>query len=240
MFSTRAILVPLAGLASAVGVVSAAATTPPHDLPRSYLFTPAGKVTPLDPGATYSASQFPIRVTVTPPSPGWAGTQWKSGRHYFHGGAPPNHGWIHLARGPVNAVPRGLISIMAAYARTPSVAATVNVLRTRGHGAAYDETSPITLDGYAGVQFDGRITGGGNVDHIGHFFIPFSPRSHAARYYADEYGVFGDVFRVIVLGVRGHTVVIYIENAALSQAAFPTFLEAATKILGSLRFQKGT
>ncbi len=95
---------------------------------------------------------------------------------------------------------------------------------------------PARLAGYRGVQFDGHITGGHNVDHIGHVFIPFSPRSNAAKYYPDEYGVYGDVFRVIVLDVRGHTVVVYIENARLPADRFATFLDDATKILATLRF----
>ena len=234
----RAIALSLAGAACiATATASPAAAL---DLPQSYLFTPAGKLTPLKSGVTYRASQFPFPITVTPPGSGWSGAQWKSGSEYFHGGGPPNFGWVHLARSAVTTVPRGLISIMAAYAHTPTVAQTVSTLRSRGHGASYSETSAITLTGYAGVQFEGRITGPKNVDHIGHFFVPFSPRSHAAKYYPDEYGVYGDIFRVIVLDVYGHTVVIYIENGAAPQNQFPTFLKTASTILASLRFPKHT
>ena len=196
------------------------------------------RLTPLRSGVTYRASQFPFPITVTPPGPGWSGAQWKSGHDYFRGGGPPNYGWVHLARGSVTSVPRGLISIMAGYARTPTVGQTVATLRSRGHGASYGETSTVTLAGYTGVQFDGRITGAKNVDHVGHFFVPFSPRSHAAKYYPDEYGVYGEVFRVIVVGVRGHTVVIYIENVALPPDQFSTFLDATGTILASLRFPR--
>jgi hypothetical protein len=231
----RIIALCCAGAACIATATATATRTAAPDLPQSYLFTPAGKLTPLKSDVTYRASQFPLPLTVTPPGSGWSGAQWKSGTEYFRGGGPPNYGWVHLARGSATAVPRGLISIMAAYARTPTVAQTVSTLRSRGHGASYGETSTITLAGYTGAQFDGRITGAKNVDHIGHFFIPFSPRSHAAKYYPDEYGVYGDVFRVIVLGVRGHTVVIYIENGADPQDRFPTFLTAAGTILASLR-----
>jgi hypothetical protein len=222
--------------AAASRAVSAKSAVPP-DLPQSYIFTPSGKLAPLKAGTTYGASQFPIGLRVTPPDGTWWSAQWKSGSNYFAGGAPPNFGWVHLAKttGPA-APPSGMVSIMAGYAHTPTVAATVSVLRTRGHGASYDATAPTKLAGYRGVQFDGRITGTHNVDHIGHFFIPFSPPSHASKYYSDEYGVYGDVFRVIVLDVRGHTVLVYIENGRLPQSKFKAFLGEAGKILATLRF----
>ena len=122
----------------------AAGSTPP-DLNQSYLFTPAGQVTPLRTGTTYQASLFPIPIRVKVPVSGWSGCQWKSGSDYFRGGGPPNYGWVHLARGSATGIPRGVISIMTAYTRTPSVARSVNVLRTRGHGATYEPTSPVTL-----------------------------------------------------------------------------------------------
>jgi hypothetical protein len=223
--------------AAAVCVAPAAASPSKlRDIPQSYLFTPAGHLTPLHARATYRASLFPIALRVTPPSGGWAGTQWKSGDQYFRGGKPPNFGWVHFGRGSASGFKQGLISIMTAYGRTPSVAATVNVLRTRGHGATYEATTTVKLAGYSGIQFDGQITGTKNYDHIGHLFIPFSPKSTAAKYYPDEYGVYGDVFRVIVLSVRGKTIVIYIENVALPADQFPTFLNKADQVLNSLRF----
>jgi hypothetical protein len=238
MTPLRRIATPICLLVSiAAAATAAAATTPtPPDLPKSYVFTPEGRLTPLRTGVTHRASQFPLPIRIAPPVAGWSGAQWRSGSDYFRGGAPPNFGWVHLGRGSTNAPPQGLVTIMTAYARTPSVAATVNVLRTRGRGASYDATSPAEFAGFAGVQFDGRIVGPKNRDHIGHFFIPFSPRSHAAKYYPDEYPVYGDVFRVIVLDVRGKTVVVFVENAALPEERFPAFLEQATRLLESLRF----
>lgn len=227
----------LVGITAAVCVAAAAALPSKlRDFPQSYLFTPAGKVSPLRAAATYQASLFPIALRVTPPGGGWSGAQWKSGDQYFRGGKPPNFGWVHLTRGPKGSIPQGLISIMTAYARTPSVATTVNVLRTRGRGATYEATTPIELAGFSGFQFDGRIVGAKNVDHTGHYFVPFSPPSHAAKYYPDEYAVYGDVFRVIVLNVRGKTVIIYIENIALPVDQFPAFLDQAHEILKTLRF----
>jgi hypothetical protein len=222
-------------IAAGLIAATAGASTPP-DLNQSYLFTAAGQLTPLRAGTTYQASLFPIPLRVKPPSPGWSGGQWKSGSDYFRGGGPPNYGWVHFSRGSTTGIPQGLISIMTAYTRTPSVARTVDVLRTRGRGATYEPTSPVKLAGFTGIQFDGRITGTKNFDHTGHYFIPFSPVSHAAKYYPDEYPVYGDVFRVLVLDIHGKTVVVYIENVALPPAQFSTFLTKAQQILGSLRF----
>ena len=41
--------------------------------------------------------------------------------------------------------------IMTAYAATPSVAATVSGLRTRGHGATYQPTSAVKVGGFSGI-----------------------------------------------------------------------------------------
>jgi hypothetical protein len=152
--------------------------------------------------------------------------------------ATPHYGWVHVGRGSTRGIPQGLISIMTAYAATPSVAATVQVLRTRGRGASYEPSSPTTIAGYHGIEFDGRIVGAKNQDHTGHFFIPFSAQSHAAGYFPDEYGVYGDVFRVIVLDVRRKTVVVYIENVGLPASQFPAFLEKADQMLKTLRFPR--
>jgi hypothetical protein len=228
--STRRVL---GGILSLVLLTAtAAASSGPRDLPQSYLFTAAGRLTALKAHTTYQGSLFPIAIRITP-STGWSGAQWKSGKVYFHGGGPPNFGWVHIGHG-TTGVPQGLISIMTAYAHTPSVAATVNTLRTRGHGATYEPTTAIKLGGFSGVQFDGKIVGVKNFDHIGHYFIPFSPKSGAAKYYPDEYGVYGDVFRVIVLDVRSKTVVIYIEHPVASR--FAGFLAQANTLLKSLKF----
>jgi len=226
----------LAGAVLACCLPAVATASTPPDLFQSYFISQDGRSVPLRSGVAYRASLFPLPIRVTATGQGWRGAQWKSGSEYFRGGGPPNYGWVHLARGPATGTPRGLISIMTAYAHTPSAAAVANVLRTRGHGATYEATSPVSIAGFSGVQFDGRITGAKNVDHIGHYFIPFSPSSHAAKYYPDEYPVYGDVFRVIVLDVRGKTVVVYIENVALSPQQFPAFLSKAQQLLGLLRF----
>ena len=235
----RVLRVGVAVAVCVMGTAAAAAAAPkPPDVPQSYVFTPPGMLTPLRAAITYRASQFPLPLRLTPPDRSWIGAQWKSGTEYFRGGGPPNFGWVHVGQGvsSTSQPPLGLITIMTAYARTPSVAATVNVLRTRGHGATYEASAPVKLGGFTGVQFDGQIVGAKNRDHNGHYFIPFSPRSNAAKYYPDEYPVYGDVFRVIVLNVHGKTVVVYIENVALPADQFPDFLTKAEQILASLRF----
>src|SRR5713101_6248642 len=95
------------------GAATAAPKLP--DLSQSYLFTPAGSLTPLRAGVTYQASAFPLALRLTTPEPGWSGTQWKSGNAYFRGGGPPHFGWVHVGKvaTPVS-VPRGLITIMTA------------------------------------------------------------------------------------------------------------------------------
>lgn len=223
---------------AAVGfVASTAVAGKAPDIPQSYLISPEGKSTPLRAGITYQASQFPIALRLTPPNRNWLGAQWKQGSEYFRaGGGPPYFGWVAVDQGSATGIPRGLVVIMTAYARTPSLAATVNVLRTRGRGASYGEVSQVKLAGFAGIQFDGQLVGARNSDHIGHYFIPFSLRSHAAKYYPDEYPVYGDVFRVTVLNVRGKTVIVFIDSVALSADQFPAFLTKADQILKSLRF----
>lgn len=233
----RLLLLSAVTLVAGGGLGSVAvAGKPPADIPQSYLFSPAGKSTPLRAGVTYAASQFPIPLRLKPPA-GWSGAQWKQGSAYFRaGGGPPFFGWVALGRGSTKAIPQGGLVIMTAYARTPSVAATVAVLRTRGHGATYEEPSAVKLAGFSGIQFDGKIVGAKNQDHIGHFFIPFSPPSTAARYYPDEYPVYGDAFRVTVLNVRGKTVIIVVENVALPVTQFPAFLVRTDLILKTLKF----
>jgi hypothetical protein len=65
----------------AVGLGSPAATAVTAnvpDLPESYIFSAAGKLTPLRSGLTYWASQFPLPVRVTPTDGSWTGAQWKA------------------------------------------------------------------------------------------------------------------------------------------------------------------
>ena len=226
----------LSSVIAVVFVASSTATAPPQ-LPVSDLLTAAGHVTLLHSGVTYGASQFPLQLRVTPPDGSWSGAQWKTARLIGGRGGPPIFGWAAVAQGPRLSPPKGLIVIMTAEARTPSLAATVAGLRSRGHGASYEASSPTRVAGFSGVQFDGRLVG------TKHLFVPFSPPSNAGGAYPGIRDAFqiggevgGSVFRVIVLNVRGKTVVVYLENAALPADQFPTFLVAANQVLRSLRF----
>jgi hypothetical protein len=46
----------------------------------------------------------------------------------------------------------------------------------------------------------------------------------------------GEVFRVIVLNVRGKTVVVFVESGGLPAEQFPAFLTKADRILETVRF----
>jgi len=218
----------------------AATTAKPLDMPESILNCPAGKSTPLRPHVTYQATKFPIAIRLTPPNSTWLGAQWKTGSIGCHAtnattGRPPYFGWVALDQGPRTAPPQGVIEIMTAYGRTPSVAATINALRTRGHGATYQSTSAIKLAGFSGSQFDGQVVG------KLHNFFPFTPQTHNAAYHPDAQTFNqGDLFRIIALNVRGKTVVVEINRAGLPADQFPAFLTRAEQILKSLRFPAAT
>ncbi len=222
-----------------VPAVSATATTPKaREIPGSYLLgglpPPASRVigtlTALRAGVTYQASTFPLALRVTPPDSAWAGAQWKSELLGFRGGGRPYFGWVAIGTGNAySGGPPGLIVIMTAYARTPSVAATVASLRTRGHGATYEATSPVKVAGFSGTQFDGQVVG------RNHVFVPFSPRP--VNHFQDAHFLGqGEVFRVDVLNVRGKTVVVFVESGGLPAEQFPAFLTKADRILKTVRF----
>ncbi len=228
-------------LIAAVLLAASAAGSTPSDLKQSYLFTPAGRLTPLHAATTYQASLFPIPLHVRVPTPGWSGVQWKSGSDYFRGGGPPNYGWVHsrprihdrAGAGPDlnhdRLHPHSLghpNGERAAHAR-PRCNLRPDLTGDRRR-LPWD---PVRRPDHRRQELR---------SHRAHHFIPFSPVSHAAKYYPDEYPVYGDIFRVIVLNVRGKTVVVYIENVALPPQEFPTFLTKSEQMLGSLRFPAGT
>ena len=241
-------LIGIAVLAVALGSVAASAAAPTADLPVSDLFTGPGHMTKLGAGVTYQASSFPIGVRVSPPDATWAGAQWKANlfspdeierKHLTCHTAPsvcrpPYYGWAAVGQGGTSPTspPRALILIMTGFTRTPSVAATVDSLRSRGHGATYEATTPVRLAGFSGVQFDGRLVG------PRHVFIPFSPPTTKATGFADsiELEGAGHAFRFTVLDVRGKTVVVFVGSYVLSADQFTAFLPQANQILESLRF----
>jgi hypothetical protein len=214
-------------------IVGAAAAAAPRELFRNAFLTPSGHVANLAAGATYKASDFPIPIRVTAPDGAWGGAQWKADSSFQHkrSTVPPFYGWVTFEQHDPSPA-QGAITIMTPYTSpTPSVAAMVAGLRTRGRGATYEANSPVKVAGYSGVQFDGKIVG---KEHV---FIPFSPKSTVAKWYPDNYAMQqGEVFRIIALDVRGKTVVVYIENAQLPADQFPDFLTAAGTLLKTLKF----
>jgi hypothetical protein len=239
------LLVVLAAVVGSAATIAWTGTVP--DLPVSYLFSPAGTLTPLRAGVAYRASAFPIALRVTPPDATWGGAQWKANlfspeeiaaKHLTCSTNPgvckgPFFGWVTLGQGDVhnNIAPRDLIVVLTSFARTPSVAATVESLRSRGHGATYEATEPVKLAGFSGIQFDGRVVG------RRHVFIPFSPPTSKAAGYADGIYFEGSgPFRFDVLDVRGKTVVVFVSSQVLTPDQFAAVLPKTDAILGSLRF----
>lgn len=227
-------------------VAAAAFAASPPDLVQGYLFA-KGKLAPLHANVTYQASKLPIPFRVTLPSAGWGGTQWKANdwapdeiaKRHLHCPLvckPPYFGWAVIGQPPQRAgVPHGIVLVLAGYSHTPGVAATVTSLLTRGHGFTTAATSRVKVGGFRGVQFDGQIVA------AEHTFIPFSPRTHAAKSFPDgiaEHGA-GHGFRFVVLDVRGKTVVIFIGTEALDSTRFAAFLDDAMTVVGSFRFPAG-
>jgi hypothetical protein len=248
MRSRRHAFGPALVASAALLAATAAAGGAPPDLSKSYLFSPAGMLTPLRAHVAYQASLFPFPLRITAPDKSWSGSQWKANifspeflaSHNLtcpanpHVCKPPYYGWAAIGQtgGPGNHPPRSLILIMTGYTRTPSVAATVASLRTRGHGATYEPTVPVKLAGFPGLQFDGQVVGDK------HIFIPFTPPTHKATAHADgiEINGPGHGFRFIVLNVRGRTVIVMVSSIVLSVDEFVAFLPQADALLASLRF----
>jgi hypothetical protein len=184
---------------------------------------------PLRAGTVYTAGLFPLALRLTTPGGSWLGGQ---GQSFEPEAQPPLFGWIELLSSPAGR-PRGAIFAVTAYGSTPSVAATVNRLRSRRVGVAYQPATPVRLAGFSGTQFDGEIVG------ESHVFVPFTPPAQGARFYPDAFKLDrGEVFRVVVLEIEGKTVVFFVESAALPADQFPAFLDSANRILGSLRLAK--
>ena len=95
----------------------------------------------------------------------------------------------------------------------------------------YGRTTRATVAGFPGWQVDGNVFG-----RFGHVFVPFSHKTAGASppdsYKLDK----GERFRIIVLDVRGKSVVLFLESLKLPADQFPAFLTAANQILESLEF----
>lgn len=245
---TGLLVIAVAGIGSATLSTSAEAEGPPEIPVSSLLFSHSAKLTKLRSNVTYAATKFPVPVRLRTPDATWSGAQWRTGRLYpalvesrgiADDGGPPYFGWVSVGQAGASpgAPPLGLVTVMTAYARTPSVATTIANLRTRGHGATYGPPSQVKVAGFPGTEFDGEVVGP-RRDHIGHVFIPFTPSTTGAHWRPDEYPVYGDVFRIAVLNVHGKTIVVIAENVALPVDQFPAFLLKADRILRSLRFPR--
>jgi hypothetical protein len=211
----------------AVTACAAAAGGAPPDLLRSG--PKDTQAAPLRPGVTYQASLFPIPLRITPRG-AWWGDQYRTTVR-----GSPAFGWAQFARPGV----RGSISVVTSFGATPSVAATIARLQAGGShapetnqgGIEFGAPSPVTIAGYSGQQFDGDVWG-----IYGHRFVAFTPKTRGASP-PDAWGMDeGETFRVVVLDVKGKTVVIYLESAELPAKQFPAFLASARPLLDSLRF----
>jgi hypothetical protein len=231
--------------AAALGLLAAAAaaTAPKlQDLPVTFAACPQAPSVRLQAGVTYQASKFPRALRLTPPDGTWSGGQRKSGSTNcdttYGLGHGPFYGWVAVGQGPSAGPPRGSIVIMTSYSQNPSVPAAVNLLRAGEAGSTGEITyEPISRAKVAGVwstQFDGKVVGSS------HWFFAFSSPHAAKGSHSDGVQLTqGTVFRVVVLGVRGKTVVVYITNGSLPPKQFPAFLTKANRMLRTLAFPKG-
>jgi hypothetical protein len=218
---------------------AAASSTTVADLPLNYVVCPAGRPISLQ-AVTYQASKFPIPLRVTIPDRSWSGGQWKTGSNTcgpsegkFIGYAP-FYGWVELNQGPATQFPRGSIVIMSSYSWTPSVQSAVQLLRADGTEVTYEATTAVKVAGFSGSQVDGTVVG------KAHQFFPFTSPHRAKGDHPDGIEMeHGWVFRIIVLKVRGKTVVVYIANVGLPASQFLAFLTRANRVLRTLSFPKG-
>lgn len=201
-----------------------------------------GDSMPLRRGTTYRAGLFPIEIRLRAGGGLWTGAQYVrvDGPHQDVVLAGGRTGYVSLvhenARDAQGAVPvwtRGLILIEAASKPAP-MRATMTRLRARLSDVEASTVTPTQVAGFPGLQYDGRVTG------PYHRFVPFSasdgstPSTDSLRLMRYQR------FRVIVLGVRGRAVVIYLQSAEdiSKSAAFPAFLPYAGRMLASLRFPR--
>jgi hypothetical protein len=225
-----AILVAVGVTATAAAVASSAT---PRELPTSNLNTPAGKLSTLEAGVSYQAGAFPLALRLAAPDAAWGGAQWRTSSH-----GKPAFGWAGVGHAPL-AKPLGAVEIETAFGPTPSVGVTIARLRIGGShppesnvgGTSWEDPRPVRLAGYSGREFDGKVWG-----IYGHVFVPFTPQTHGASPPDSLRLEKGEAFRVIVLNVRGKTVVFFLESFALPADQFPAFLDSAAKILQTLRF----
>jgi len=228
--STYAIALALAATAAGAQLsVRTVAGDSPVELPKT-----ATTVAPLKADVTYEASAFPIAIRLTPPDRTWLGAQYLTGSH-----GKPGFGWVVAARPPI-AKPLGALNIETAIGPTPSVNKTIANLRFGGSnppethvgGVEFAQPRATKMAEFSGRTFDGQVWG-----KFGHTFLPFSPHVRGPAAPPDSiYLRKGEAFRMIVLDVRGKTVVLALESFGLPAEQFPAFLTSAKRLLASLRF----
>jgi hypothetical protein len=196
-------------------------------------------------GVTYEASKFPLTIRVRPPDALWGGVQLHSGKfkfvqfHHLKAGSVPLHGW-------------GYMTLEASTGRTGSVAATIRKLHSTPN-LDVSPIEPVRVSGFSGKSFDATVVGGESGDK-GVALTPFTaPRrcgwctkTMHGETLDNKFAGIGQLFRIMVIGVRGKTVVIYLESSFdLSSngghtptETFPTFLPYAQKLLSTLTFPR--
>ena len=139
-------------------------------------------------------------------------------------------GWVEFGQPP--RIGKGLIQIMTSYTKTPSVAATVHSLRTRGVGArvlSVDSEGPVA--GFRGLRLR-RTNNWRKRTQLDSFHAADQPGNSLPR---DHFSMDkGEVFRVTVLDIRGKSVVIAEETSVFPADQFPDFLATADALLSSL------
>src|SRR4051794_15294258 len=109
---------------TALALVASAAASPRAKLLDLFKATPtATTAAPLRAGATYQASLFPLPVRLSAVGGPWLGDQYRTTER-----GAPRFGWAQVGHPGV----KGLITIVSAYGRTPSVGAVIARLRLGG------------------------------------------------------------------------------------------------------------
>jgi len=182
---------------------------------------------PLASAVRYEARSFPIGVRITLPAGEWAGAQWTT--RSSHG--QPAFGWLAIGQLPLNN-PRGLLTMETAFGPTPSAPTILGRLRSGRAEAVFEKTRRVALAGFPGWLVEGRVVGSS-----GHGFVPFTPGSGGERAPGAFMVGSGERFRVIVLDVRGKSVVLFLESLKLRPQAFHAFTTMADRIVAdSLEF----
>jgi hypothetical protein len=200
-------------------------------------------------GVAYQANEFPIALRLRPPDDHWRGVQYTSGAFRF---VQLSH--LRTGTTPLHGV--GYLTIEAGTGSTPSAATVLRNLRATPH-IAEGQTKPIRIAGFAGKAFDATIVGTDSPPICktircakGVSFAPFTTNRHCGFCNHTMHGQTQDVkfagtgqrFRIIVIDVRGKTVVIYLESVFADQPTFPpakifpTFLPYAQQMLANLAF----